>query len=250
MTIDQSAPQQKAITTENHVNLVESETAIHPSTGRNILNWKIKTIAFHNREIMRMQLLLGIGYIAMFLFNVWIWGDAFIQKPYWAVILILVFAGNYAYFVSLLIRQKTIYHYAIKTDQASVEYYLHYPNFASGLFKGIALFVIIIFVLVALITGSLLFLIGPVAMAFIAAVKLLNWENPIHHRQTRPWQEHNFVTVDHKRLMVIIHCTDVTTGFAARFPSKELMSKYLAFLREVLPATAEYTEKATKWHQG
>ncbi|KPW24563.1 Uncharacterized protein ALO83_04428 [Pseudomonas cannabina pv. alisalensis] len=50
--------------------------------------------------------------------------------------------------------------------------------------------------------------------------------------------------------MVIIHCTDVTTGFAARFPSKALMTKYLAFLREVLPANAEYTEKTTHWHQG
>ncbi|WP_375232725.1 permease [Pseudomonas cannabina] len=214
------------------------------------MNWKIKTIASHHWEVMRMQLLLGLGYIAMFLFNVWVWWDAFVQEPHWAVILTLVFAGNYAYFVGLLIRQKTIYNYTLKTDGATVEYCLHYPDFASSLFKGIAVAVILIFLLVALITGSLLFLVGPVAMAFIAAIKLLNWENPVHHRRTRPWQDHNFVTVDHKRLMVIIHCTDVTTGFAARFPSKALMTKYLAFLREVLPANAEYTEKTTHWHQG
>ncbi|OUM06021.1 permease, partial [Pseudomonas syringae] len=48
----------------------------------------------------------------------------------------------------------------------------------------------------------------------------------------------------------IIHCSDVTTGFAARFPSQALMSKYLAFLREVLPAKTQYTEKATNWYQG
>ncbi|KPC07318.1 Uncharacterized protein AC500_2193 [Pseudomonas amygdali pv. lachrymans] len=47
--------------------------------------------------------------------------------------------------------------------------------------------------------------------------------------------------------MVIIHCDDVTTGFAARFPSKELMTKYLAFLHEVLPPSAEYIEKASNW---
>ncbi|EGH35451.1 hypothetical protein PSYJA_43141, partial [Pseudomonas syringae pv. japonica str. M301072] len=46
--------------------------------------------------------------------------------------------------------------------------------------KGIAIAVILLFVMVAILTGSLLFLIGPVAMAFIAAIKLLNWENPIH----------------------------------------------------------------------
>ncbi|NVL35562.1 permease, partial [Pseudomonas syringae pv. actinidiae] len=122
-----------------------------------------------------------------------------------------------------------------------------YPDFASSFFKGIAIAVILIFVFIALLTGSLLFLIGPVAMAFIAAVKLLNWENPVHHRQTAPWHLHEFVTVDHKRLMVIIHCDDVTTGFAARFPSKELMTKYLAFLHEVLPLSAEYIEKASNW---
>ncbi|EPM49389.1 hypothetical protein A262_23473, partial [Pseudomonas syringae pv. actinidiae ICMP 19073] len=67
-------------------------------------------------------------------------------------------------------------------------------DFASSFFKGIAIAVILIFVFVAVLTGSLLFLIGPVAMAFIAALKLLNWENPIHHEQSLPWGEYNFVT--------------------------------------------------------
>ncbi|KPX25504.1 Permease of the major facilitator superfamily [Pseudomonas syringae pv. delphinii] len=160
---------------------------------------------------------------------------------------VLALAGIFAYFTGLLIRQKTIYNYTLKTDGATVEYYLHYPDFASSFFKGIAIAVILIFVFIALLTGSLLFLIGPVAMAVIAAVKLLNWENPVHHRQTTPWHLHEFVTVDHKRLMVIIHCDDVTTGFAARFPSKKLMAKYLAFLHEVLPPSAEYIEKASNW---
>lgn len=78
---------------------------------------------------------------------------------------------------------KTIYNYTIKTDRAHLEYYLHYPDFASSFFKGIAIAVILLFVMVAILTGSLLFLIGPVAMAFIAAIKLLNWENPIHHEK-------------------------------------------------------------------
>ncbi|EGH99956.1 hypothetical protein PLA106_28061, partial [Pseudomonas amygdali pv. lachrymans str. M302278] len=101
-------------------------------------------------------------------------------------------------------------------------------------------------VFVAVLTGSLLFLIGPVAMAFIAALKLLNWENPIHHEQSLPWGEYNFVTVDRKRLMIITHRTDVTLGFEARFKHEMLFNKYLNFLHTVLPPTAEFTEKAWK----
>ncbi len=159
---------------------------------------------------------------------------------------ILALAGIFAYVTGLLIRQKTIYNYTIKTDCAHLEYYLHYPDFASSFFKGIAIAVILIFFFVAVLTGSLLFLIGPVAMAFIAALKLLNWENPIHHEQSLPWGEYNFVTVDRKRLMIITHRTDVTLGFEARFKHEVLFNKYLNFLHTALPPTAEFTEKAWK----
>ncbi|KTB72362.1 permease [Pseudomonas viridiflava ICMP 13104] len=218
--------------------------------GRDVMNWKIKTLARSPREMMITQSIFIATYMtgsSLFMWGGWI---MFSESLYSLVGTILALAGILAYFVGLLIRQKTIYNYTLKTDGATVVHYLHYPDFASSFFKGIAIAVILIFLFVALLTGSLLFLIGPVAMAFIAAIKLLNWENPVHHRQTAPWHLHEFVTIDHKRLMVIIHCDDITTGFAARFPSKELMSKYLAFLREVLPPTAEYIEKATNWHQG
>ncbi|WP_438943354.1 permease [Pseudomonas syringae] len=168
-------------------------------------------------------------------FCIWLGRDVYLETPSEALFLVYTFAGAAIYLIALIVRQKTIY---------------NYPDFASSFFKGIAIFVMLVFGLVAILTGSLLFLVGPVAMAFIAAIKLLNWENPVHHRQTAPWQLHEFVTVDHKRLMVIIHCDDITTGFAARFPSKALMDKYLAFLREVLPAKVEYIEKATNWYQG
>ncbi|KPC33236.1 Uncharacterized protein ABJ99_2094 [Pseudomonas syringae pv. cilantro] len=230
--------------------MTQQEKALDLPKNQDILNWKIKTLARSPKEIMITQLGFAAFHVMASSLFIWAGWVMFSDSTSSLVCVILALGGHLAYFIGLLIRQKTIYHYTVKTDGATVEYYLHYPDFASSFFKGIAVAVILIFLLVALLTGSLLFLIGPVAIAFIAAVKLLNWENPIHHRQTRPWQEHNFVTVDHKRLMVIIHCTDVTTGFAARFPSKELMTKYLAFLREVLPANAEYTEKTTHWHQG
>ncbi len=134
-----------------------------------------------------------------------------------------------------------------KTNCAHLEYYLHYPDFASSFFKGIAIAVILIFVFIAALTGSLLFLVGPAAIACIAALKLLNWENPIHHEQSLPWDEYNFVTVDRKRLMIVTHRTDVTLGFEARFQHEVLFNKYLAFLHTVLPPTTEFAEKAWKW---
>ncbi|MCK9747600.1 permease [Pseudomonas syringae pv. syringae] len=228
----------------------QQEQALDLSKGKDILNWKVKTLARSPKEIMITQL----GFIAFYLTAsaLFIWGGwiMFSDSLYSLVYTVLALVGYLAYFVGLLIRQKTIFNYTLKTDGATVEYYLHYPDFASSFFKGIAIFVMLVFGFVAVLTGSLLFLVGPVAMAFIAAIKLLNWENPVHHRQTAPWHLHEFVTVDHRRLMVIIHCDDITTGFAARFPSKALMDKYLAFLREVLPANAEYIEKATNWYQG
>ncbi|WP_425600708.1 permease [Pseudomonas syringae group genomosp. 3] len=214
--------------------------------GDDIMNWSVKTIASSPKEIMCAQFFLGVGHVAMLLFNLWVWWDLFTQEPYWAVVFTLVIAAIYAYFVGLIVRQKTIYNYTVKTDCAHLEYYLHYPDFASSFFKGIAIAVILIFVFVAVLTGSLLFLIGPVAMAFIAALKLLNWENPIHHEQSLPWGEYNFVTVDRKRLMIITHRTDVTLGFEARFKHEVLFNKYLNFLHTVLPPTAEFTEKAWK----
>ncbi|MBI6710174.1 permease [Pseudomonas syringae] len=230
--------------------MTQQEKALDLPKGKDILNWKVKTLARSPKEIMVTQL----GFIAFYLtasaLFIWVGWIMFSDSLYSLVGTVLALAGILAYFVGLLIRQKTIFNYTLKTDGATVEYYLHYPDFASSFFKGIAIFVMLVFGLVAVLTGSLLFLVGPVAMAFIAAIKLLNWENPVYHRQTAPWALHEFVTVDHKRLMVIIHCDDITTGFAARFPSKALMDKYLAFLREVLPANVEYIEKATNWYQG
>ncbi|WP_250548070.1 permease [Pseudomonas congelans] len=218
--------------------------------GKDLLNWTIKTIARSPKETLLSELSIICLCALVLSFILWASWDHYIENPMSSSYQIVTLTGAAIYIIALGVRQKTIFNYTLKTDGATVEYYLHYPDFASYFFKGIAIFVMLVFGFVAILTGSLLFLVGPVAMAFIAAIKLLNWENPVHHRQTAPWQLHEFVTVDYKRLMVIIHCDDITTGFAARFPSKALMDKYLAFLREVLPANVEYIEKATHWRQG
>lgn len=225
----------------------QQEKALCLPKSKDVLNWKIKTFARSPREMMITQSI----FIAIYMTGstLYMWGGwiMFSDSLYSLVGTILALAGILAYYLCLLIRQKTIYNYTITTHHALVEYYLHYPDFASSFFKGIAIAVIMLFVFVAILTGSLLFLIGPVAMAFIAAIKLLNWENPIHHEQSLPWGEYNFVTVDRKRLMIITHRTDVTLGFEARFQHEVLFNKYLNFLHTVLPSTAEFTEKAWKW---
>ncbi|MFA1029080.1 MULTISPECIES: permease [Pseudomonas syringae group] len=224
----------------------QQEKALYLSISKDVLNWKIKTLARSPREMMITQSIFIAVYLTgstLFIWGGWI---MFSDSLYSLVGTILALAGILAYYLCLLIRQKTIYNYTITTNHALVEYYLHYPDFASSFFKGIAIAVIMLFVFVAILTGSLLFLVGPVAMACIAAIKLLNWENPIHHEQSLPWGEYNFVTVDRKRLMIITHRTDVTLGFEARFQHEVLFNKYLNFLHTVLPSTAEFTEKAWK----
>ncbi|RMR07143.1 permease [Pseudomonas syringae group genomosp. 7] len=226
--------------------MTQSERALDLPKSKDILSWKIKTLARSPKEIMITQ--LGFTAIHLTGSSLFIWGGwiMFSDSLYSLVGTILALAGILAYYLCLLIRQKTIYNYTITTNHALVEYYLHYPDFASSFFKGIAIAVIMLFVFVAILTGSLLFLVGPVAMSCIAAIKLLNWENPIHHEQSLPWGEYNFVTVDRKRLMIITHRTDVTLGFEARFQHEVLFNKYLNFLHTVLPSTAEFTEKAWK----
>ncbi|KEZ71141.1 permease [Pseudomonas amygdali pv. tabaci str. ATCC 11528] len=225
----------------------QQEKALYLPKNKDVLNWKIKTLARSPREMMITQSIFIAVYVigsTLYMWGGWI---MFSDSLYSLVGTILALAGILAYFICLLIRQKTIYNYTIKTNCAHLEYYLHYPDFASSFFKGIAIAVILIFVFIAALTGSLLFLVGPAAIACIAALKLLSWENPIHHEQSLPWDEYNFVTVDRKRLMIVTHRTDVTLGFEARFQHEVLFNKYLAFLHTVLPPTTEFTEKAWKW---
>ncbi|KPX37659.1 permease [Pseudomonas ficuserectae] len=219
----------------------------HYQNGKEILQWSIKTIARPPKEILLAELAIVFIYATILSFGLWAGWEFYSKDPFQAIYIVASTSGGAVYFILLGVRQKTIYNYTIKTNCAHLEYYLHYPDFASSFFKGIAIAVILIFVFIAALTGSLLFLIGPAAMACIAALKLLNWENPIHHEQSLPWDEYNFVTVDRKRLMIITHRTDVTLGFEARFQHEVLFNKYLNFLHTVLPSTAEFTEKAWKW---
>ncbi|KQQ57689.1 hypothetical protein ASF84_28155 [Pseudomonas sp. Leaf127] len=147
-----------------------------------------------------------------------------------------------------LLMQKTAFDYIIYPDRGEVEHQLYFPNFAGGLFKGVATIAILMFVGAALLTGSLLFLFGPAAVAVGSAIKLMNWEKPAPtHEVSMPWSDHYFVTVDRTYLIIVAHHTDTTIGFKARFPDKALFEQYLAFLRTVVAPHAEFTEKVWEW---
>ena len=145
----------------------------------------------------------------------------------------------------MAIRTKTLYQYNIHSTHGELEYQVQPPMHTSAFFKGFALVGIFLLILMSLMAGSLLFLTGVGAMTFMAAMRLLTWKNPIKRDWSGPWDEYNFVTVDRKRRFVVIHITDTTLGFEARLPDDALFEQYLAFLRSVLPPTAQFTEK--KW---
>ncbi|MBX8489402.1 permease [Pseudomonas cichorii] len=216
-------------------------------TDTSVMMWSIKKINCPPKEFMRFQVSYIIGALALLAYFAWLMLDVITESAGFFISFICVSVVTLTYMVMLVIRQKTTFNYHIKTQSGSVEYFLHYPDFAGPFFKGIAIFTILFFLGVALVTGSLLFLLGPAAISLGAARTLLNWKNPIHHRETRPWDMHNFVTLDRKRSIIVIHCTDITTGFVAHLPNKELFEQYLQFLHSVLPPTAEYMEKDWEW---
>ncbi|MCV4339694.1 permease [Pseudomonas capsici] len=230
-----------------HITTCSTEQASISCIHTPVMVWSIKTINCPPKEFMRFQASFIIGALALLTYFAWLMWNVITESAGFFVSFVCVAVISSVYMIMLVIRQKTIFNYRIKKQSGSVEHYLHYPDFAGPLFKGIAIFTILFFLGVALVTGSLLFLIGPAAMALGAARTLLNWENKIHNEESLPWGEYNFVTVDRKRSMIVTHRTDTTLGFEARFPNKELFEQYLQFLHAVLPPTAEFTEKDWEW---
>nr|WP_260406999.1 permease [Pseudomonas cichorii] len=231
----------------NHMVACSAEQSASSCTDTSVMVWSAKTIACPPKEFIKAHIAVVVSGLLPFLYCLWLMWDSLPEA-----LSLLIGAGCACalfatYLIVFAVRQKTVFNYHIKSQSGSVEYFLHYPDFAGPLFKGIAIFTILLFLGVALVTGSLLFLIGPAAMSIGAARTLLNWQNPIHNEESLPWNEYNFVTVDRKRSMIITHRTDITLGFEARFSNKELFEQYLQFLHSVLPPTAEYMEKDWEW---
>ncbi|WP_201020682.1 permease, partial [Pseudomonas cichorii] len=199
--------EKKASLSDESLNDIEKQNTAHyfdKSEGcEKIFDWSIKAINGTPKDIVEGQVLIFLVSTVWILFVTWLaWGRVEVDVS--VIVMGYAVLYGYVFFLIRVFRQKTIFNYSVTSKKALLEYYDYYPDFAGPFFQGIAIFTILLFLGVALVTGSLLFLVGPAAISIGAARSLLNWENKIHHRETRPWDTHNFVTIDRKRSIIVI----------------------------------------------
>ena len=212
-----------------------------------IMSWSTKTIAAPPKDVMKAQIAITTICFIPFLIVLWNAQGSLSKSSETLIVMGVGMTMLSLYLIFLIARQKTIFNYIITSKGASVEYHTYYPDFANLFFKGIAIAVLLLFVSMTIYTGSLWFLVGPVAMALGAARFLLSWKNKILTEKTPSWRKYNFVSIDYKRLMIITHTTDPTIGFEFRFPSKEILEQYLLILKTLLNKDVIYTEKSWEW---
>ncbi|WP_295477584.1 permease [uncultured Pseudomonas sp.] len=152
-----------------------------------------------------------------------------------------LFTGLWVLLLASIFR-KSHFHYRIHLERAEVNYQLYVPRYMEDFLKGMALIVIVGLLGLAVFLGSAV-LLGPVAMVIIAALRLLSWEPPpAVHETSLPWYNYQHVTIDRYFLIIAVHVDEEQCGFVARLPDKGVFEQYLAFLRTVLPPTAQYRE--------
>jgi hypothetical protein len=217
---------------------------IEKTTNKVTMEWSIRSIAGSPRDLLKCQLLFSAGGVLLILYIAFIMWDNLADEYLFFLSLATTASLQTAFYICIM-RQRTLYRYKIHPTRARLVYCLQYPKYARQFFKGLVFVGIFLLILMSVMAGSLLFLAGVGAMAFMAALRLLTWKNPIKREWSAPWHEYNFVTVDRKRRFVVTHITDTTLGFEVRLPDDMLFEQYLAFLHSVLPSTAQFTEK--KW---
>ena len=223
---------------------INKHSMMRETVSKVAMAWSIKSIAGSPKDLLRCQLFFSAAGALLILFIALIMWDELADEYMFFLSLAAAVSLQIILYICIM-RQKTLYRYKIHPTKARLVYCLQYPKYARQFFKGFALTGIFLLILMSLMAGSLLFLAGVGAMAFMAAMRLLTWKNPIKREWSAPWDEYNFVTVDRKRRFVVTHINDTTLGFEARLPDDALFEQYLAFLRSVLPPTAQFTEK--KW---
>lgn len=89
------------------------------------------------------------------------------------------------------------------------------------------------------------FAFGAATIVAIAAVRLLNWENPVEHYST-DWARYDLVFIDRKRKMVVASFQDYPlSGFEVHL-EKNKINEFVAFLKTVIP-NAEFREAKWEW---
>ncbi|MCO8162075.1 hypothetical protein NJC38_07875 [Pseudomonas sp. 21LCFQ010] len=147
-----------------------------------------------------------------------------------------------------LFTQKTKFTYKICACQGTESKQLYFPASTKSIFNWTVNIGALLAVGVAIYTASFLTLLIGAVFLVPQGLRLKNWQPPpAEHYTGLPWSEYNFVTVDRKYAIIVVHVEDPTVGFETRFPNKALFEQYLTFLQTVLPPTAQYTEKIWEW---
>lgn len=208
-----------------------------------IFEWKVKRINLRRKNIWLIPLILSvwpacIGISAL---------DFLSADPstfYWLFGVALATTFYYLYFML----RPSVFEYRIYPECGEVDVQPYYAKYTKHVFNGVAIIAIIVLLGLAAFVGSLLFLLGPVALMIISALNIMEWKPPPCELETSMvWEKYNAVTVDRRYRIIVIHRTDLTIGFEARLPNKALFEQYLAFLRTVLPEVTTYREEVWKW---
>lgn len=152
----------------------------------------------------------------------------------------------YFYLWAFGVRQKTVFKYHIDELGGSMTCQLYYSKYAGVLFKGLAIVAFVAILAMISIDPSLIWVAaGPAGISIAAAVKLLNWENPVEHHAT-DWARYDLVFIDRKRKMVVPSFqADPLAGFEIHL-EKSRIDDFVAFLMIVIPH-AEFREAQWKW---
>lgn len=207
------------------------------------MQWSLRSINGSPRELMLFKSCL-IGITVCFqTFITWLFG---INEELVFVVCVGLLLAFMCWTLIAGRQVKTVYRYRIFKTHARLAYCEDISKNAAAFVKGFVGIGLCCLLMVGLMSGSILVLIGPCGMAIVAALRFLDMKIPKKRRWSAPWDEYNFVTVDRKRRFVVTHIEDQTLGFEARLPNDELLEQYLAFLRNVLPPSAQFKEK--KWN--
>lgn len=215
-------------------------------TGHELAAWSIKAIKQPRRDIVLGPIVLMLIASAICLGVTWsMWGS--IRENLDSLIAIYCIVYGLFFGVLMMVRQKTVFNYRLTTDGAEVEQYLYFPDWAAPMFRGTALVVLLLFFAVAVITGSLLFLLGPVAMAAMAALRLLSWKNEVK-RHVSPWSGFNLVIHDKTQHMLVLSFQDQPViGLVLRFPDERALEHCRDQVRPFLTPPVFYREEPWPW---
>ncbi|WNW09739.1 hypothetical protein RRX38_00785 [Pseudomonas sp. DTU_2021_1001937_2_SI_NGA_ILE_001] len=216
---------------------VSHEVQALPTTPPALYSWSVKRINLPRASI-------------------WIWP---IGLTIWPVLTIIIFRDlytdffiTYAIFISGAILtclcilsdalKRTDFNYRIHPEKGELDYRPRYFKHEGLVYKCVAAAGLLVLLAVAAYTESIIFILGAGGL-ILTALRLSSWEPPPTEYETSlPWHEYNYVTIDRYFLIIAVHVDEEQCGFEARLPNKELFEQYLAFLRTVLPPSAQYRE--------